>query len=96
MADLKKFLDQEGVAYLWSKISMEDYPNNSTLMAVIDAIDETKADKDYIDEIFNTYLLNIDYATLLAFDTTEIVIGTSSSDTTSMLGKAILGRMILS
>jgi hypothetical protein len=42
----KKFLDQEGVKYLWSKISMEDYPNNETLMAVINAIDETKADKD--------------------------------------------------
>lgn len=42
----KKFLDQEGVKYLWSKISMQDYPNNSTLAAVIEAIDETKADKD--------------------------------------------------
>jgi hypothetical protein len=31
----KKYLDQEGVKYLWSKISMEDYPNNETLMAVI-------------------------------------------------------------
>ena len=40
-----KFLDQEGVKYLWSKISMEDYPNNETLMAVINAIDQTKADK---------------------------------------------------
>lgn len=41
----KKFLDYEGVKYLWSKISMEDYPNNETLMDVIEAIDETKADK---------------------------------------------------
>ena len=39
-SDVKKVLDQEGLKYLWSKISMEDYPNNSTLMAVIDAIDE--------------------------------------------------------
>jgi hypothetical protein len=45
MADVKKVLDQEGLKYLWSRISMEDYPNNSTLMAVIDAIDETKVDK---------------------------------------------------
>ena len=45
MADIKKFLDQEGVKFLWSKISMQDYPNNDTLMAVIEAIDETKADK---------------------------------------------------
>ena len=46
MSDIKKFLDYEGVKYLWSKISMQDYPNNETLMAVINAIDETKADKE--------------------------------------------------
>ena len=45
MSDVKKFLDQEGVAYLWSKINMNDYPNNEILMAVINAIDETKADR---------------------------------------------------
>lgn len=39
---IQKFLDQEGLKVLWSKISMEDYPNNETLMAVIEAIDETK------------------------------------------------------
>ena len=44
----KKFLDQTGVQYLWSKISMEDYPNNETLIAVLNAIDETKADRDEI------------------------------------------------
>ena len=46
--DSKKYLDQEGVKFLWSKISMEDYPNNETLIAVLNAIDETKADKDKI------------------------------------------------
>ncbi len=46
MTDQKKFLDAEGVKYLWSKINMQDYPNNETLMAVINAIDETKADKN--------------------------------------------------
>ena len=45
MADIKKFLDQDGVQHLWSKISMEDYPNNETLIAVINAIDETKSIK---------------------------------------------------
>jgi hypothetical protein len=24
----QKFLDQEGLKYLWSQISMQDYPNN--------------------------------------------------------------------
>jgi hypothetical protein len=44
----QKFLDQKGVEYLWSKISMQDYPNNETLISVINAIDETKADKSEI------------------------------------------------
>lgn len=48
MADIKKFLGVEGIKYLWSKINMQDYPNNETLMAVINAIDETKADKTEI------------------------------------------------
>jgi hypothetical protein len=26
--EIKKFLDQEGLQYLWSKINMQDYPNN--------------------------------------------------------------------
>ena len=44
MANTKKFLDYEGVKYLWSKVDMNDYPNNTTLINVINAIDETKAD----------------------------------------------------
>ena len=47
MADTKKFLDQAGVEYLWSKVNMQDYPNNQTLMAVIDAIDKTKSDEGH-------------------------------------------------
>ena len=46
-----KFLDAEGVAYLWSKISLEDYPNNEILMAALTAIDNTKLDK----EVFENY-----------------------------------------
>ncbi len=57
MADTKKFLDQEGVKYLWSKINMQDYPNNETLIAVINTIDETKADKSELDN----YLLKSEY-----------------------------------
>lgn len=48
MAEFKKVLDQSGVQYLWSKISMEDYPNNDTLIAIISAIDETKVNRDEI------------------------------------------------
>ena len=48
MAETKKFLDQEGVAHLWSKINMQDYPNNEMLISVIEAIDETKANKENV------------------------------------------------
>ena len=45
MSNEKKYLDYEGLQHLWSKISMEDYPNNDILIAVINAIDENKVDK---------------------------------------------------
>lgn len=51
MSEQKKFLDANGVRILWDKISMQDYPNNATLMAVINAIDATKADKEEVPEI---------------------------------------------
>ena len=43
--EMKKFLDKEGIKYLWEKISIENYPNNDTLITVINAIDEGKMDK---------------------------------------------------
>lgn len=43
--EIKKFLDEQGLSYLWKKLSLQDYPNNDTLVAVINAIDENKADK---------------------------------------------------
>lgn len=45
----KKFLDADGVEYLYKKLSQEDYPNNKTLDAVLDALKTTlsgKADSD--------------------------------------------------
>lgn len=44
MPNQKKFLDQDGLTYLVSK--MNDYPTNDILGAVIDAIDEVKQDKE--------------------------------------------------
>lgn len=49
--------------------------------------------EDFLSNILETYILNIDYDTLLAFDTSEIVTGATS--TTSVLGQAILGQMVL-
>lgn len=50
----QKFLDAAGITHLWSKIMKEDYPNNETLMAVITAIDETKADKANTIQVLET------------------------------------------
>ena len=46
MADTKKFLDADGVKVLYDLLSLQDYPNNDVLMAVINAIDATKLDKN--------------------------------------------------
>lgn len=51
MSDIKKFLDYEGVQHLWSKVNMNDYPNNAILMEVINAIDETKADVEHSHDV---------------------------------------------
>jgi hypothetical protein len=49
---------------------------------------------DYLlSNIIDVHILNIDYETLLAFDTSEIVTGATS--TTSVLGQAVLGQMVL-
>lgn len=52
-----------------------------------------KANADTV-ETLKTYILNIDYDTLLAFDTSEIVFN-AGTNTTSVLGQAILGQMVL-
>ena len=54
---MNKFIDINGVKTLWQQISLGDYPNNETLIAVISAIDETKADKVQLDD----YLTKKDY-----------------------------------
>lgn len=46
MADTIKVLDAAGVKVLFDLLSLQDYPNNDVLMAVINAIDETKLDKN--------------------------------------------------
>ena len=40
-----KVLTEEGLRVLWNQISLDDYPNNDLLIAVLDGIDATKADK---------------------------------------------------
>ena len=46
MSDVIKVLDAAGVKALYDLLSLQDYPNNDVLMAVINAIDATKLDKN--------------------------------------------------
>lgn len=48
MAEPIKVLDAEGVKVLFNLLSLQDYPNNDVLMAVINAIDTTKLDKNKV------------------------------------------------
>lgn len=67
---MSKFLDYAGVMQLWKRLSLEDYPNNETLIAVINAIDEQKADKDDIptmDEIYENISARLTKAEEVSF-----------------------------
>ena len=55
-----KCLDASGVQYLWSKINMQDYPNNETLIAILNAIDETKLDKSVFEEYIGEAITSIE------------------------------------
>lgn len=91
-----KVLDHKGVQYLWKKIALEDYPNNETLVAVINAIDETKADKDAIVTQINDAIAN--YYTKTQIDTMEFITIEDIDEicgvlpTKTVLNSAILGK----
>lgn len=50
--------------------------------------------ENLLSNILETYILNIDYETLLAFDTSEIVTG-AATNTTAILGQATLDSLVL-
>ena len=55
MSEPIKVLDAAGVKVLFDLLSLQDYPNNDVLMAVINAIDNTKADKQDLENIQNQF-----------------------------------------
>ena len=61
MAEQIKVLTADGVKALFDLLSLQDYPNNDVLEAVINAIDNTKLDKNKIfigtREQYNTALI---------------------------------------
>lgn len=66
--------------------------NADTLTGSLDSAQVMHGDT-LLSTILNTYILSIDYSAL-AFDTTEIVVN-STTNTTSVLGQAILGQLVL-
>lgn len=65
-----KYLDKNGITYLWNKLSLNDYPNNEMLIAVLNAIDETKADRNEIptmDEIYENIIARFSNAEDVSF-----------------------------
>lgn len=53
--NIQAYLNYEGLKTLWNLISMDDYPNNDMLIAVLNAVDETKADKEDIPSLKEYY-----------------------------------------
>lgn len=75
----KKFLDASGIEYLWSKLSLQDYPNNDTLVAVINALDATKADRTELPTITIQTLTQAEYDALANKDSSVLYVITSAS-----------------
>ena len=61
--------------------------------SIVVSSDRVTHENDLLSNIIDTYILDVDYDTLLAFDTSEIIIGETQS--TSILGQAILGQLVL-
>lgn len=84
--------------YSYERLKIGDGINTATALPFIDeTFDMTSAqithEGNLLSNLINTYLLSIDYDSL-AFDINEIVIGNVST-TTAILGRAILGQLIL-
>jgi hypothetical protein len=84
--------------YTYERFKIGNGFDNVTSLPFVDetmilASTQVRHENSLLSELIDTYILNIDYDTLLAFDTSEIVTGVTS--TTSVLGQAILGQMVL-
>lgn len=102
-----KIVSKEKLSYTIEKIKENfspighehtDYETTfATIDALLTALPSTNVihNAELLSTILDTYILNIDYDALLAFDTTEIVTNNTNANTTSVLGRAILGQMVL-
>lgn len=85
---MSKFLDYAGVMQLWKRLSLEDYPNNETLIAVINAIDEQKADKDTLNDYYLKSEADVLHTEVLDYVDTEVAaLVNSAPETLDTLGE---------
>ena len=74
---------------------IKNKPDFEGLKTQVETVSELVGDtavSQQINDAIDGYIINIDYESALAFDTSEIVFGTNTS---SVLGQAILGQMVL-
>lgn len=81
----------DGITYDYSRHKIGDGTHNVTELPFSDAIEVGERVTD-VENDLDKYVLNIDYNSLLAFDTDEIVFDPSNS---AILGEAILGQLVL-
>ena len=79
--------DETKANYILNK---PEYLSEDSISSVYVVHGDTKIN---LADIIDNYILSVDYSSL-AFDTTEIVVG-STTNTTSVLGQAILGQLVL-
>lgn len=80
-----------------ARLKIGDGKTTITSLPFIDEIIDISSSQviyqgDLLTNIINNYILDIDYESYLSFNTDEIII---NNDTTSVLGQAILGQLIL-
>lgn len=85
---MSKFLDYAGVIQLWKRLSLEDYPNNETLIAVLNAIDTTKADKNALNDYYLKSEADVLHTEVLDYVDTEVAaLVNSAPETLDTLGE---------
>lgn len=83
---MNSYLDSKGVEHLWKKLSLEDYPNNETLIAVLNAIDETKVDKEQL----KNYLTKEEYVAGESGGSIDLSIYTTENEVKALLQSYVL------
>jgi hypothetical protein len=100
----ENFLDLAGLQHYTAHIKalladklntadLEDLTNAIIAQAILKSIQVTH-DSTTVADILDEYLIDLDYSAL-AFDTSELVFDSNEAEEAAILGKAIIGKMVL-